>query len=111
MVAASVWLHVVAVTVPLGVLATIYVGGSLTMVHGPGGVTRLVTQDEFDGDVVVVYRPVTRFTYLRESGDECGISLDPRRGPCSIDEPTHATTLILSCDVPPTNCASEAARV
>ena len=96
-IAVVVWLAGAAVGVGVGGLAMIYVGGTLTTVHGPGGVIRIVTQDEFDGDVVEVYRPVGRFTYLRESEDASGVSLDPRRGPCSITEQPPVGDLVLSC--------------
>jgi hypothetical protein len=96
-IAVTVWLVGAAVTVLVGGLAMVYVGGTLTTVHGPGGVTRIVTQDEFDGDVVEVYRPLGHFTYRRESGDEGGLSLDPRRGPCSITKQRSARDLVLSC--------------
>jgi len=96
-IAVAVWLAGAAVGGAVGGLAMIYVGGTLTTVHGPGGVTRVVTQDEFDGDVVEVYRPVGRFTYLRESDDGGEVSLDPRRGPCSITGEPSAGNLVLSC--------------
>ena len=97
-IAMTVWLTVTAVGLVVGGLAMVYVGGTLTTVHGPGGVTRVVTQDGFDGDVVEVYRPVGRFTYVLESEDDgSGIALDPRRGPCSITGQPPARELVLSC--------------
>ena len=97
-IAMTVWLTGTALGLTVGGLAMIYVGGTLTTAHGPGGTTRVVTQDEFDGDIVEVYRPIGRFTYLRESEDDgSGIALDPRRGPCSITEQRPAGELVLSC--------------
>lgn len=97
---------VLAVTVGLTALVVVFVmgwfsgfllSGTILTVDGPGGVTRVVTQDGFDGDSVVVYRPLARFIYLRESGDEGPISLDPRRGPCSITEQLATDKLVLLC--------------
>ena len=97
-IAMTVWSAVTAVGLTVGGLAMVYVGGTLTTVHGPGGVTRVVTQDEFDGDVVEVYRPIGRSTYLRESDNDGNrIALDPRRGPCSITGQPPARELVLSC--------------
>lgn len=96
-IALAGWLASAAAAVVIGGLAMLWVGGSLTTVHGPGGVTRVVTQDGFDGDVVLVYRPVSRFAYLRQSPDEGSTSLDPRRGRCSIHEQPPTSDLVLSC--------------
>jgi hypothetical protein len=85
------------VALALGFLSMFFFDGTLLTVDGPGGVTRVVTQDGYDGDAVVVYRPVGRSTYLRESGDQGQISLDPRRGSCLITEPPATKKLILSC--------------
>ena len=95
--AAIVGLAGLLVALALGFLSMFFFDGTLLTVDGPGGVTRVVTQDGFDGDAVVVYRQVGRFTYLRESGDHGGISLDPRRGPCSITEHRVTKNLVLSC--------------
>ena len=95
--AAVIWLCVAAGTLTVGSLATSYLGGSLITVVGPGGMTRVVTQDAFDGDVVQVYRPVGRFGYLRESGYGGRILLDPRRGACSIVPEPGTKKMYLVC--------------
>jgi len=85
---ATVWTGAAAYAVVWGFLVALLTGfaGTSTVVHGAGGVTRLVTQDGFDGDTVLVWRPVGRTTWVLESSPAAGpSSLDPRQGLCSIE--------------------------
>ena len=85
----TVWTGAAAYAVVWGLLVAVLSGfaGTSTVVHGSGGVTRLVTQDGFDGDTVLVWRPVGPTTWVLAPDPPAAVtSLDPRRGPCSIRE-------------------------
>jgi hypothetical protein len=65
--------------------------GTQLLLTGADGRRVLVTQDGFDGDVVGVWQPVGRVTWVRDPGSA---ALDPAAGDCRV-EPKAATDVVV----------------
>ena len=66
--------------------------GTQTLVTGADGRRVLVTRDGFDGDVVQVWQPADRVTWLR---DPVATTIDPQAGPCRLTSTGEGTTLLV----------------
>jgi hypothetical protein len=64
--------------------------GTQVLLTGAGGRQVLVTQDGFDGDVVAVWQPTGRLSWVR---DAAPTTLDPRAGTCHL-EPSPGGALV-----------------
>lgn len=73
-------------------LLLVAVEGKQTLVQDADGPAVVVTQDAFDGEVVLVWRRVGRFTYVREQGPT---TVDPDGGPCAVVD--DASAAVLTC--------------
>lgn len=67
--------------------------GTQLLLTGADGRRVLVTRDGFDGDVVGVWQPVGRVTWVRDPGPVT--ALDPADGPCRLE--TRAATDVVVC--------------
>ena len=93
-VAALVWLAGAAVAAVIAVFGFLsYAAGTDTLVQGPHGVRRIVTQGA-SGDSVDVYRPVTSQMYVIEPGTGNSLKLDPQQGRCTISEDQSSRPLL-----------------
>ena len=84
--AALVWLAGAAVGAVIALLGFFtYAAGNETLVQGPHGVRRVLSQS-FLSDSVDVYRPVSSHLYVFESGTDNGLRYRLERGRCTISE-------------------------
>lgn len=64
-----------------GTILLLAADGKQTLIQDAEGTAVVVTVDAFDGDIVLVWRRVARFTYVREPGPT---NVDPRSGACAV---------------------------
>jgi hypothetical protein len=94
--AALVWLGSAAVAAVIALLGVFtYAAGNDTLVQGPQGVRRVVTQGALS-DSVSVYRPVSSHLYVFESGLDNGLRHRLGQGRCTISE-DQASRSVLTC--------------